>query len=122
MTTEATKLTYWTTTVLFSAMMAVSAFLYLTSAAFQERFSHLGFPAYFRVELALFKCAGVLTLLLSVSARVKEWAYAGFFITMVSASTAHVASGDGPGKVLAPVMVGGILAVSYVTYRKLNHG
>jgi hypothetical protein len=35
-------------------------------------------------------------LLAPVSARLKEWAYAGFAITLVSALVAHFALGDGP--------------------------
>ena len=56
--------TFWLTTTLFCAAMAVSAVLYLTNAGFKERFAHLGFPSYFRVELAIFKLAGVFALLL----------------------------------------------------------
>ena len=61
-----------------------------------EAFAHLGFPDYFRVELALAKLFGVVLLLAPVPARLKEWAYAGFAITLVSALIAHLAVGDGP--------------------------
>jgi hypothetical protein len=39
---------------------------------------------------------GVVLLLAPVPARLKEWAYAGFAITLVSALIAHLAVGDGP--------------------------
>jgi len=56
----------------------------------------LGFPAYFRIELSWAKLAGVAALLVPmVPARLKEWAYAGFAITLVSALIAHLAVGDG---------------------------
>ena len=61
-----------------------------------EAFTHLGFPAYFRVELAWAKLLGVVLLLAPVPARLKEWAYAGFAINLVSALIAHLAVGDGP--------------------------
>jgi hypothetical protein len=59
MTAKPLNLIYWITTSTFCLMMAASGVLYLTSIGFKERFAHLGFPSYFRVELALFKLAGV---------------------------------------------------------------
>ena len=56
-----------------------------------EAFTHLGFPDYFRVELAWAKLLGVVLLLAPVPARLKEWAYAGFAITLGSALIAHFA-------------------------------
>jgi hypothetical protein len=61
-----------------------------------EAFTHLGFPDYFRVELSLAKFLGVFLLLAPVPARLKEWAYVGFAITIGSALIAHFAVGDGP--------------------------
>jgi len=116
------RVTYWITTVLFSVMMALSGILYLTAAGFQQRFTHLGFPPYFRVELALFKFAGVLVLLLPAPPRIKEWAYAGFFITLFSAFLAHLASGDGLNKAMAPVLTAVLLVASYLTHRRLHNG
>ena len=50
-----------------------------------EAFTHLGFPDYFRVELSWAKLLGVVLLLAPVPARLKEWAYAGFAISLGSA-------------------------------------
>ena len=41
------------------------------------------------------KLLGVVLLLAPVPARLKEWAYAGFAITLGSALIAHLAVGDG---------------------------
>jgi hypothetical protein len=49
-----------------------------------QAFAHLGFPAYFRVELSWAKFLGVLLLLTPVPRELKEWAYAGFAITIVT--------------------------------------
>jgi hypothetical protein len=57
-------------------------------------FAHLGFPDYFRLELTWAKLLGVVLLLAPVPARVKEWAYAGFAITLGSALIAHLSVGD----------------------------
>ena len=58
-------------------------------------FTHVGFPDYFRVELSWAKLLGVVVLLAPVLARLNEWAYAGFFITLASALIAHFSVGDG---------------------------
>jgi hypothetical protein len=44
----------------------------------------------------LAKLVGIVLLLAPVSARLKEWAYAGFAFTLASALIAHFAVGDGP--------------------------
>lgn len=108
---------YWISTALFSAMMALSAFAYLTQPMMAEAFIHLGFPAYFRVELAIAKLIGVAVLLAPVPARLKEWAYAGFTITLISAIVAH-STVDGPAKAASPAIAGVLLAVSYVSHAR----
>ena len=113
-----TNITYWITTILLAAMMAFAAFGYLTQEAIQQGFYHLGFPDYFRVELAVAKLAGAVVLLAPVAARVKEWAYAGFAITFISAFIAHTASGDPVFVRIMPILFLVILVISYVTYHK----
>jgi hypothetical protein len=51
---------------------------------------------------------------------VKEFAYAGFAITLVSASIAHFSSGDGPLFVIDPLLFLGALAVSYWYFNRLK--
>ncbi|MBI1334700.1 MAG: DoxX family protein [Armatimonadetes bacterium] len=113
-----TRVGYWILTVLFSLMMALSATMYLTSDAMVQAFRHLGFPTYFRVELALAKYAGVAALLAPVPDRVREWAYAGFGITLASAVIAH-SSVDGPQAAAMPAVFLIILCASYVLRAKL---
>lgn len=71
-----------------------------------QAFAHLGFPnRYFRIELSLAKLAGVAALLIPlVPARVKEWAYAGFAINVVSAVITHISIRDIP-LAFAPSMI-----------------
>jgi hypothetical protein len=116
MTIKSLNLTYWITTSAFCLMMAASGVLYLTSIGFKERFAHLGFPSYFRVELALFKLTGAVVLLLPLPRFVKEWAFAGFFIVLLSAFVAHLASGDGLKKAMASVWMAVLLAASYMSF------
>jgi len=115
------KITYWITTGLVSLMMLMSAYSYLTADALKAAFMHLGYPDYFRVELAVAKLLGVIVLLVpAVPARIKEWAYFGFGITFVSAYIAHVAAGDPVGNSIMPLVTLAVLTVSYFTYHRLQ--
>ena len=86
---------FWTATALFCLQIGFTAYAQLTLPQVAEAFAHLGFPDYFRVELALAKLLGVVLLLAPVPSRLKEWAYSGFAITLGSALIAHFAVGDG---------------------------
>jgi len=87
---------YWIATALLCLQLGFTAYAQLQIPQVAEAFTHLGFPAYFRVELAWAKILGVVLLLAPVPARLKEWAYCGFAITLASALIAHFAVGDGP--------------------------
>ena len=87
---------YWIVTALFCLQMSFTAYAELRLPQVAEAFTHLGFPAYFRVELSWAKLLGVVLLLAPVPARLKEWAYAGFAIDIGSALIAHFSVGDGP--------------------------
>lgn len=116
-----TQLIYWLATGLLSLMMLFSAFAYLTNPEMATGFRHLGFPDYFRVELAVAKAVGALALLVpAVPVRVKEWAYAGFGLTFLSASVAHTMSGDPLAARLAPLVFLLVLGISYVYFLKLR--
>ena len=87
---------FWIATALFCLQIGFTAYAQLRLPQVAEAFAHLGFPDYFRVELSLAKMLGVVVLLAPVPARLKEWAYAGFAITLGSALIAHLSVGDGP--------------------------
>ena len=86
-------------------------------------FVHLGFPPYFKVELTIAKILGVLALVIpAVPFKVKEFAYAGFAITLLSAAIAHLGRGDarnlGLYYVVDPLVFFCLLAVSYYYFAK----
>jgi len=91
-----TTIAYWIVTALLCLQMSFTAYAQMRLPQVAAAFTHLGFPAYFRVELSWAKLLGVLLLLAPVPARLKEWAYAGFAITLASALIAHFSVGDGP--------------------------
>jgi hypothetical protein len=114
---------FWISTVLFALPMSFTAYAQLRLPQVAQEFTKLGFPSYFRVELSWVKFAGVAALLLPmVPARVKEWAYAGFAITLVSAVLAHVAMGEGVEGWGWAAGTGVLWALSYFFWRRLQAG
>jgi VIT1/CCC1 family predicted Fe2+/Mn2+ transporter len=110
---------YWTATGLFSLMMLFSASMYFTSPEVQAGFVKMGFQDAFRIELGIAKIIGALILLIPFfKGSVKEWAYAGFGITLISASILHASIGDPAAKVISPLIFLGILAVSHIFWKK----
>jgi hypothetical protein len=114
---KSVKVIYWSITTLFCLQMGFTAYAQLRLPQVAEAFRHLGFPPYFRVELALAKLLGVVLMLAPVPSRLKEWVYAGFAINLASAFIAHVSVGDGPeawGWAVATFMLWGL---SYLFWR-----
>ena len=95
-TTKTTTIAYWIVTTLFALQVGFTAYAQLRLPQVADAFTHLGFPAYFRVELSWAKFLGLVLLLVPVPSRLKEWAYAGFAIDLASALIAHFSVGDGP--------------------------
>jgi uncharacterized membrane protein YphA (DoxX/SURF4 family) len=118
MKTKTTKIIYWISTALVALMMTFSAYSYLTNETIKQAFHHLGFPDYFRVELAIAKILGAVLLLVPIKGQWKEWAYAGFAFTFISAFIAHTASGDPINNRIGPVVFLIVLLLSYFTYHK----
>jgi hypothetical protein len=117
---KAMTIFYWTVTALFCLQMAFTAYAQLRLPQVAESFVHLGFPAYFRVELSWAKLLGVLLLLAPMPPRLKEWAYAGFAINLASALIAHLAVGDDPQAWSFAAGTGVLWAVSYLLWRRLE--
>jgi len=113
------KIIYWVSTSLTILTGASSAFLYFTDAM-GEAFRHLGFPDYFKVELAIGKIIGIPLLLIPAVPRIiKEWAYAAYGIVFMSAIIAHTVV-DGVGAAITPLLPLIFLIVSYRYYHKLK--
>jgi len=111
---------FWIATALFSLQMGFTAYAQLRLPQVAAMFTHLGFPAYFRVELSWAKFLGLAMLLAPVSARLKEWAYAGFAITLGSAIIAHLSVGDGPQSWGWAAGTGVLWSLSYFFWRRLQ--
>ncbi len=119
-TPKAVSIFYWTVTALFCLQMSFTAYAQLRLPQVAAAFTHLGFPTYFRVELSWAKFLGVALLVAPVSARLKEWAYAGFAINLASALIAHLSVGDGPEAWGWAAATGVLWAFSYFFWRHLD--
>jgi hypothetical protein len=111
---------FWVATALFCLQMGFTAYAQLQLPQVAAAFTHLGFPAYFRVELSWAKFLGIVLLLLPVPARLKEWAYAGFAITLGSALIAHFSVGDGPESWSFAAGTSVLWGLSYFFWRRLQ--
>jgi len=112
---------FWIFTALFCLEMSFTAYYELLPQG-AEAFTRLGFPAsYFRIELSLAKVAGVVALIIPmVPARLKEWAYAGFAINLISALITHLSLGQGPQSWSPSAITSVLWGFSYFFWRRLQ--
>jgi uncharacterized membrane protein YphA (DoxX/SURF4 family) len=118
---KATKAIYWTSTILFALVFALTGTLYLIhNPQMVTKLAALGYPPYMLAILGTAKILGAIALVFPRFPRLKEWAYAGFVFDFVGAIWSHVAV-QGVGRSAAVVLVPlALLTVSYVSYRKLE--
>jgi DoxX-like family len=123
---KTTTILFWIFTALFCLEMSFTAYYELLPQGAQA-FTRLGFVnGYFRWELSLAKLVGVAVLLIpKVPARgfiyvMKEWAYAGFAINLVSAIIAHLSISDRPLAFIPSTLTTVLWAASYFFSRRLQ--
>ena len=117
------KAIYWTATTIVCAVMAFGAVNFnLTHpfGPFEKPFVHLGLPDYLRVELTIAKILAVVALAIPrIPRKLKEFAYFGIGITLISASIAHFSVGDGFMFVIDPLLFFAALLVSYGYFNRM---
>ena len=115
---KTTKILYWVSTGLLSALLLMSVGMYVfNNAEVSKLFSSFGYPVYIIYPLAAAKLAAVAVLLSQKKSTVKEWAYSALFFDFILAFFAHYMVGDGDQIGAAIAMV--LLIASYITGRKL---
>jgi hypothetical protein len=81
----------------------------------------LGYPDYFAYTLIICKALGVLAISYpKAPGRLKEWAYAGLTFNLIFAFISHAYVDKNIGFMLMPIVVLGILAVSYIYNHKIH--
>jgi uncharacterized membrane protein YphA (DoxX/SURF4 family) len=102
------------------ALFELSGAFFINSEMAKEGMRHLGLPEWFRWELSIGHIIGGILLVVPVNKRIKEWVYVAFGIDFISATIAYL-SIDGFGmNALSPVIMFGILVVSYIYYHKIQ--
>lgn len=118
---KATVMGFWVATAIFAFQIGFTAYAQLAMPQVAQEFVRLGIPAWFRIELSWAKFAGLAVILVpAFSARLKEWAYCGFAITLVSAVIAHIAIGEGFDAWGWAAGTGGLWALSYFFWRRMH--
>ena len=113
------RIIYWISTGII-ALFELSGAFFINSEMAKEGTRHLGLPEWFRWEVSIGHIIGGILLIVPVHKRIKEWVYVAFGIDFISATIAYL-SVDGFGmNALSPVIMFGLLVVSYIYYHKIQ--
>lgn len=110
------NIAYWIITGLFSAFMIFSSFggITLMPEAVAMLHDKLGYPNYFIQFLSVCKALGSIAILLPMlPARVKEWAYFGFFLDLFTGMYSFIAIGESASQWAGILIFIAILLVAY---------
>ena len=106
---------YWLATALFCLMMTAGGiFDIIKHEQVVATLNNLGYPLYVAPLLGVWKLLGVIALLAPGFARIKEWAYAGFAIDLISAAISHIAVDGVTGDIVGPLVFLAIGVASYL--------
>lgn len=116
------KIIFWvSTTIIFlmEAVMPLSTLLF-AHEYFNAGTKPLGYPDYFAYSLIIFKVFGATAIMLpKLPSKLREWAYAGLTFNLLFAVISHVVVDKNISFILMPIVVGAILAVSYIYSQKI---
>lgn len=105
---------YWTATGLTVLSFVSGGAALLAHGEPQVRgLVELGYPAYLATLLGAWKLLGGLAVVVPGRPRLAEWAYAGMAFDLTGAAFSHAAAGHPSAKVVAPLVVLAITAVSW---------
>lgn len=91
------KIINWITTGLLSAMLLMSAGMYVfDNDTISALFESFGFPTYIIYPLAFAKVLAVIALWAPNMPKLKEWAYSALFFELILAFFAHFMIDDSP--------------------------
>lgn len=117
---KSVKITFWISTLLIGLFIIPGIFFINTPFA-MEGIKHLGLPMWFHWELGILKVVAAIVILLPFAGnRIKEWAYFGLFLDVLSAFFALAWVDGFIGSTFFPLIIFAILAVSYWSHHKLN--
>ncbi|MBX7169815.1 MAG: DoxX family protein [Pyrinomonadaceae bacterium] len=112
---------YWLITIFFALFMILDGLAgVLRVEGGKEALAVLGYPEYCLTILGLAKLFGSIAILQPSFRTIKEWAYAGFTFIFVGGFASHAFTGDGIGMLFPPLIMLGIMFVSYTLWKKIE--
>lgn len=118
------KTFFWVATViiiLWEGVMPLGTLLF-APAYVNVGTKPLGYPDYFAYALIICKVLGVFAIAYpKMPSKIKEWAYAGLTFNLIFAFISHACVDQNVGFMIMPLVVLGILAVSYIYNDKILH-
>ena len=120
------KIIFWISTsiiFLWEGLMPLGTLLFAPEYA-NAGTKPLGYPDYFAYALIICKVLGATAIMIpKLPAKLREWAYAGLAFELIFATYSHIVVDGNIGFIMLPVIIGIILAVSYIYKNKINsHG
>lgn len=117
------KIIFWVATViliLWEGIMPLGTIIFAPQYV-NAGTKPLGYPDYFAYTLIICKVLGVIAISFpKVPNKLREWAYAGLTFNLIFAFISHAAVDKNIGFMLMPLVVLGILAISYVYGSKIR--
>ncbi len=118
---KSAKIIFWVSTIFIFLFEGLMPALTSQTELAKEGIRHLGYPAYFGIILTVFKVLGATVLIIpQIPGRIKEWAYVGLAFDFIFAFASYWAVDGLIGLTLFPLLILGILIVSYIYYHKIN--
>ena len=117
------KVAFWIATVfivLWEGLMPLGTLLFAPQYI-NAGTKPLGYPDYFAYALIICKLLGVIAIAVpQVPTKLKEWAYAGLTFNLIFAFISHACVDKNAAFMVMPILVLGILAVSYFYQAKIT--
>lgn len=118
------KVIFWIATgiiLLWEAIMPLATLLFAPQYV-NAGTKPLGYPDYFAYTLIFCKVLGAIAITYpKTPSKLQEWAYAGLTFNLIFAFISHACVDKNIGYMLMPLVVLGILAISYVYNNKIQH-
>jgi uncharacterized membrane protein YphA (DoxX/SURF4 family) len=112
--TKRNKIIYWIATLWLALGMTSTGIVQLFNVKKEvDLITGMGYPPYFITILGVSKILGVIAVLIPAFPLLKEWAYAGFFFTMLGAVLSHMATGHSISDMFPPLLLLLLTAVSW---------
>lgn len=117
------KIIFWLATgiiVLWEGLMPLGTLLFAPDYATVGT-RPLGYPDYFAYALIICKVLGAFAIVYpKMPAKLREWAYAGLTFNLIFAFISHACVDKNIGYMLSPLVILGILIVSYLYNNKVR--